>query len=145
MKALRKSDGSGWIAIAVLIAAGAMSGTIFSAWGGEHERICQPGYAKSERLPYREYVPIRDEAFRRAGISVDRQCKASGENRASCFVLDHIAPLCLGGTWGPDNLQVQPRQEAENKDILEVATCRAYCRGDLSLKDALKRFGRTYR
>lgn len=140
------------IAAIALTSAVVLSGWIWTASDGERERICHPGYAKSQRLPFHEYVLTRNQAFRRAGIPLDRQCKhhqdngsSTGEEHGECYVLDHIVPLCLGGTNSLDNLQVQPRQDAEDKDVVEVETCRAYCRHAISHEDAVKRFGRAWK
>ncbi len=55
---------------------------------------------------------------------------------------DHIIPLCLGGPDTKDNLRYQSIEQAHIKDALEWQACEAYCRGEISLKDAQDRFKR---
>lgn len=42
--------------------------------------------------------------------------------------IDHIVPLCLGGADVDANIQIQPIEEALEKDKLERAACIAVCR-----------------
>lgn len=42
--------------------------------------------------------------------------------------VDHIVPLCLGGADVDSNIQIQPIEEALEKDQIERATCIAVCR-----------------
>lgn len=76
---------------------------------GSHEEadICRPGYARSQRLPASAYYPIAEEAYRRAGIPWEER---------HTHILDHIVPLCLGGTWDQANLQIQTIEAAAAKD-----------------------------
>jgi hypothetical protein len=135
---------------AAIVCASVLSGWIWTASDGEREQICRPGYSKSQRMPFHEYVLARNEAFRRAGIPITKQCKkfkeyeavGGGQGEESCYILDHIVPLCLGGGNGLDNLQVQTHTDAKVKDDVEIATCRAYCKHTVSLADAVRRFGR---
>jgi hypothetical protein len=48
------------------------------------------------------------------------------------YELDHIIPLCLGGSNNSSNLQLQPWAEARKKDELEVIACKAVRSGRLS-------------
>lgn len=96
--------------------------------------ICAPGYARSQRLPPERYYPIAEEAYRRAGIPWSQR---------RGHILDHLVPLCLGGTWDQSNLQVQTIAAAAEKDRLEVATCKAYCAGEIDYGEAVRRFKRT--
>jgi len=56
------------------------------------------------------------------------------------YARDHIVPLCLGGLDDLSNLQYQPLDEAAIKDAEERSTCRAFCRGEISLLQAQARF-----
>jgi hypothetical protein len=51
-------------------------------------------------------------------------------------VLDHVRPICLGGTWDQGNLQVQTTADAAAKDVVERQACREYCAGHLTLPEA---------
>lgn len=53
---------------------------------------------------------------------------------------DHIIPLCLGGPDTRDNLQYQPLDQAYAKDQLERQACEQYCRGEITLDQARRRF-----
>lgn len=58
------------------------------------------------------------------------------------YEIDHLVPLCLGGSDDPSNLWPQPRRSiepkwnAEAKDRLEAAMCRLVCDGLLDISDA---------
>src|SRR5260221_8290282 len=88
-----------------LAGAVALSGAV--VYPSERDRICTPGHSASLRLPYEDYVRTRDQAFARAGITVNRQCHR-GTPANSCYILDHIVPLELEGANALENLQVQP-------------------------------------
>jgi hypothetical protein len=62
--------------------------------------------------------------------------KALGATDATAFELDHVVPLCAGGSVDdPSNLQLQPWAEATRKDRLEVQACRCLCGGKVSLAE----------
>jgi hypothetical protein len=54
--------------------------------------------------------------------------------------IDHIVPLCLGGADVEANIQVQPIEEALEKDELERSACRAVCLGAIGLSEAQQFF-----
>lgn len=53
-------------------------------------------------------------------------CPATGKTHGKCpgYVMDHIKPLCAGGSDTPHNLQWQTKAESYKKDKLERALCR---------------------
>jgi hypothetical protein len=106
------------------IAAGlALSSVAFVALlGAEPTRddICTPGYSRTHRMPYTESAPLK------------RSMLPPGHS-ASEYELDHIVPLCLGGSNNSSNLQLQTWDKARAKDELEVKACRMVCAGEVSL------------
>jgi hypothetical protein len=54
------------------------------------------------------------------------------------YELDHKIPLCLGGPDKWSNLQLQPWEEAHEKDKDEWRLCRAVCAGKMTQSDAVK-------
>jgi hypothetical protein len=60
-------------------------------------------------------------------------CPATGLARGSCpgYVLDHIRPLCAGGSDTVANLQWQTTEEAKKKDQIKHAECRALRRAKI--------------
>ena len=97
------------------------------------DRICAAGYARAQRLRPEQYYPLAQAAYQRAGIPWS-------ERRG--HVLDHIVPLCLGGNWAPDNLQIQTVADAARKDRLEIAACREVCAGRITVGEARSWFAR---
>lgn len=85
--------------------------------------ICVPGYAREHRMPYADSAAIKREILP-VGHSVSE------------YELDHIVPLCMGGSNDRSNLQLQPWDEAKRKDVDEWRLCRAVCAGWISLDDA---------
>src|SRR6266566_698593 len=97
------------------------------SWEDERGRICQPGFAASQRLYGDAYRRLRDGAFARAGVPTYQQCHHGNEGSGSkggdgpeCQILDHIVPLCLDGANDLGNLQLQPWAEAHAKDRKEA-------------------------
>lgn len=52
------------------------------------------------------------------------------------YELDHIVPLCMGGSNDRSNLQLQTWDDAKRKDIDEVALCQMVRSGVLSCQEA---------
>jgi hypothetical protein len=85
------------------------------------DEICAGGYSKAHRMPYSESSVIK------------RRMLPLGHSAAE-YELDHIVPLCLGGSNNSSNLQLQLWDEARKKDELEILACRAVCSGRLSIE-----------
>jgi hypothetical protein len=61
------------------------------------------------------------------------------EDQIHNYVLDHVQPLCLGGSNDRSNLRLQPLAEAQRKDREERRLCTAVARGLIPLETARKR------
>jgi hypothetical protein len=100
---------------------------------GDRDAAC--GHARQNRGP----MPAarRDEILRRYGI-------APGVHPD--YEIDHLIPLCLGGSDDPSNLWPQPRRSieetwnAEAKDRLERLMCNMVCDGQIDLATAQEAF-----
>ncbi len=78
---------------------------------------------------------VRPSFFASQRIKLEKM-KALGATEATAFELDHVIPLCAGGSPDdPSNLQLQPWAEATRKDRLEVQACRCLCKGKVSLAE----------
>lgn len=53
-------------------------------------------------------------------------CPATGKVQTTCpgYVVDHIIPLCAGGTDTVDNMMFQTTADSYRKDVQERAICR---------------------
>lgn len=91
------------------------------------DTICTPGYTYNVRPPYFVTASIKRDKLLAVGLSWDD---------APNYELDHIVPLCLGGSSDPTNLQLQPWDEAKRKDRVEVQACRCVCAGKATLSEA---------
>jgi hypothetical protein len=56
----------------------------------------------------------------------------------SDYILDHIVPLCMGGSNDRSNLQLQTQSEAARKDEAEFMLCREIRRHKISCQEARK-------
>jgi hypothetical protein len=58
-------------------------------------------------------------------------CPATGARSGSCpgYVVDHIEPLCAGGSDHPANMQWQTVADAKVKDVTERMQCRGMRKG----------------
>ena len=92
--------------------------------------ICQSGYAAAHRMPYAQSRAIKHRLL--AG------------RHAADYELDHIVPLCLGGSNDLSNLQLQPWPEAHEKDKLEWKACKMVCNGTVWLDEARSWFKRSH-
>ncbi len=62
------------------------------------------------------------------------------------FELDHRIPLALGGAPSdPRNLELQPWDEAGEKDRIESCLSRAVCAGAITLDEARQRIWQDWR
>ena len=92
------------------------------------DRLAACGHAKENRGPM--FAARRDEILRRYGI-------ASGTHPD--YEIDHLIPLCLGGSDDPSNLWPQPKQRieetwnAEAKQRLEDKICKMVCDGKIDI------------
>lgn len=59
-------------------------------------------------------------------FKAQQPCPATGARRGPCpgYIVDHLVPLCIGGTDHPSNLQWQTVADARVKDRAELAQCR---------------------
>jgi hypothetical protein len=76
-----------------------------------NDTICAPGYSYTVRPSYWQSARIKLAML-----------KARGETwlDAPKYELDHIIPLCLGGSpTDPSNLQLEPWDEATRKDRVD--------------------------
>jgi hypothetical protein len=83
------------------------------------------------RMPYAEWHAVKSAKLKEAGYTWEQ---------GKAFQLDHIIPLCIGGSNDSTNLVLQPWYDARKKDRLERETCQAYCAGRISLHEAQARF-----
>jgi hypothetical protein len=113
----------------------ALGGTGMWVGSSERARICATGFAASIRPPESVTNRIKHEMMSDQSIPAREAYK---------WRLDHIVPLCLGGDpISPANLQLQRLAESIAKDTTEIAACRSYCAGELSLEEAQALFHRS--
>ena len=62
----------------------------------------------------------------RAAFQRQQPCPPTAATKGKCpgYVVDHVIPLCAGGTDAPSNMQWQTVQDAKAKDKLEWEQCR---------------------
>jgi hypothetical protein len=93
-----------------------------------HDRTLACGHARDHRGPMT--ADRRDEVLLRYGLPPGPHPD---------YEIDHLIPLCLGGSDDPSNLWPQPRSSiepkwnAEAKDRLERFLCDMVCGGQLDL------------
>jgi len=99
--------------------------------------ICVPGWTRGAR-PSSSYT-------RRVKIALTREL-AIPQEMLGDFELDHRIPLGLGGApYEPSNLELQPWDEAFEKDRKEACLARAVCAGRLALDEARRRIWTDWR
>lgn len=76
------------------------------------------------------YAPLADARIPRSAKAIQsfkahNPCPITGEQKGPCpgYIIDHIKPLCDGGTDSPDNMQWQTVDEAKAKDREERKAC----------------------
>ena len=76
-----------------------------------------PGLAEA-KIP-RDRTQVRE--FRNAN-----PCPATGLKRGACpnFEVDHVIPLCAGGSDSPANMQWISKEDHRFKTFLDVRSCR---------------------
>jgi hypothetical protein len=94
------------------------------------ETICVRGWTKTVRPSARYTARIKIKLIRELELP---------EELLTDFELDHRIPLALGGAPSdPQNLELQPWDEAVEKDAIEACLARAVCAGKIGL-DAARR------
>jgi hypothetical protein len=100
---------------------------------GERDAAC--GHAKESRG--RMNAVRRDQILSRYGLPPGTHPD---------YEIDHLIPLCLGGSDDPSNLWPQPRRSieetwnAEAKDRLERRMCSMVCGGEIDIAAAQEAF-----
>lgn len=71
--------------------------------------------------------PVQRSNKARHDFARQTTCPSTGANKLPCpgYIIDHVKPLCAGGTDVPANMQWQTVADARAKDRLEKAECRA--------------------
>ena len=101
------------------------------------ETICVIGWTKTQRPPVSFTNRIKIGLIRREEMP---------EESLVDFQLDHKIPLALGGAPSDiRNFELQPWDEAERKDAVEMCLARAVCAGRIVLDDARRRIWKDWR
>jgi len=108
----------GWAVRGALVAAGGVAAAWLawagaSEWGAYNSR-CHP----TPRMPVERSQAIKREMMSKAGIPWEAR---------GGYELDHVVPLCLGGSNSRSNLQLQTMVDARRKDRMEAAACHRIC------------------
>jgi hypothetical protein len=99
--------------------------------------ICAPGWTKTVRPSARYTAAIKIKLIRELEIP---------EELLVDFELDHRVPLALGGAPSDErNLELQPWDEAGEKDRIETCLSRAVCAGTITLDEARLRIWADWR
>ena len=95
------------------------------------QTICVPGWTKTVRPSARYTARIKIKLIRELELP---------KELLTDFELDHRIPLALGGAPSvPRNLELQPWDEAGEKDAIEACLSRAVCAGRIGLDEARRR------
>lgn len=98
------------------------------------ETVCVRGWTKTVRPPFLVTNAIKLAKLRERGLT------AADRSR---FELDHIIPLALSGAPAdPRNLQLEPWDEAGDKDKVEGCLAHEICAGEIALEEAHRRIWR---
>ena len=101
------------------------------------QTVCVPGWTKTVR-PLASYTA-------RVKIKLIHELELD-EALLVDFELDHRIPLALGGApTDPRNLELQPWDEAGEKDQIEACLARAVCAGKIGLDEARRRIWSDWR
>lgn len=70
-------------------------------------------------------VPTKRSPTQAANFRAANPCPGTGKIQKWCkgYVVDHVIPLCAGGTDAPSNMQWQEKEASYEKDKLERAEC----------------------
>ena len=95
------------------------------------QTICVPGWTKTVRPSARYAARIKIKLIRELELP---------KELLTDFELDHRIPLALGGAPSAlTNLELQPWDEAGEKDAVEACLSRAVCAGKIGLDEARRR------
>ena len=101
------------------------------------QTICLQGWAKTVRPSVAYTNAVKRRLIRELEIP---------EELLVDFELDHRIPLALGGAPSdPRNLELQPWDEASEKDAIEACLARAVCDGKIALDEAQRRIWADWR
>ena len=101
------------------------------------QTICLPGWSKTVRPSARYTARIKIKLIRELEVP---------EELLVDFELDHRIPLALGGAPSEErNLELQPWDEAGEKDRIETCLSRAVCAGTVTLDEARQRIWQDWR
>jgi hypothetical protein len=101
------------------------------------QTICVPGWTKTVRPSARYAARIKIKLIRELELP---------KELLTDFELDHRIPLALGGAPSdPRNLELQPWDEAGEKDRIETCLSRAVCAGTITLDEARRRIWADWR
>lgn len=109
-------------------------------------RVCEPGFSSLVRPKGNLWRRLKDEAYRRYGISHgDRSQVDSVGLRRAAYQIDHLIPLELGGD--PTNiLNLWPQliEGAKRKNAIENTLHTQVCNGEIPLQDAQRRIAKDW-
>ena len=88
------------------------------------QTICAPGWSTAVRPPESVTEPMKRQIMAAYGL---------GGASLSTAILDHLAPLVLGGATDQQNLWPQTPDESKQKDVLENRLHQLVCDGQVQL------------
>lgn len=72
------------------------------------------------------YACSHRSAEAKAEFKRQHPCPATGRTKGPCpgYVIDHVTPICAGGSDAPSNMQWQTVEDGKAKDKIERRMCR---------------------